>query len=143
MDDFKIKVNKWLEKFLSVYQVKNVTPHIHLLTCHIPQFLKKYGTIALFSQQGLEKLNDVITKDYFRGTNHRNCLTQILLKLNCLEELSDEGYVRSKEVYTCKSYKQQGHNIRTCKFRASDNFKLSHCDTTYTVREENQLNGNC
>ena len=97
----------------------------------------------MFSQQGLEKLNDVITKDYFRGTNHRNCLTQILLKLNRLDELSDEGYVRSKEVYTCKSCKQQGHNIRTCKFRASDNFKLSHCDTTYTVCEENQLNGNC
>jgi len=98
-----------------------VTPYIHLLTSHIPEFLEKYGTIAPFSQQGLEKLNDIITKDYFRGTNHRNCLKQILCKLNHLEELNDEGYIHSKEKYTCKICKKQGHNSCTCKKHACNN----------------------
>ena len=104
--DFRIKINEWLAKFLSVYQTKNVTPYIHVLTCHIPEFLTKYGTIAPFSQQGLEKLNDIITKHYFRGTNHHtmNSLNQILLKLNRLEELSDEGCVRSKEICDTHMY---------------------------------------
>ena len=108
VDNFKIEINGWLQKFLSVYQTKNVTPYIHLLICHIPEFLTKYGTIAPFAQQGLEKLNDIITKHYFRGTNHRttNSLNQIL---NRLEELSDEGCVRSKEKHTCTLCKESGH----------------------------------
>jgi len=64
----------WLRNFLDVYQATNVTPYVHLLSCHIPEFIKKYGTIAPFSQQGLEQLNDIITKDYYRSTNHRDVL---------------------------------------------------------------------
>ena len=48
--------------FLSVYQTNDVTPYIHLLVSHIPQFLEMYGTLAPFSQQGLEKLNDDLTR---------------------------------------------------------------------------------
>ena len=51
-----------------------------------------YGTLAPFSQQGLEKLSDDLTKDYFRSTNHRDydALKQMLLKLNRLEDLTDQ-----------------------------------------------------
>ena len=65
---------------------------------HIPEFLKRYGTIAPFSQQGVEKLNDLITQDYFKSTNHRDAVIQIMLKLNQLEELRDKGCVRVKEI---------------------------------------------
>ena len=63
-------VRKSTTLFLSVYRTKSVTPCTHLLVSHIPQFLEIYGTIAPFSQQGPEKLNDDLTKDYFRSTNH-------------------------------------------------------------------------
>ena len=63
-------VRKSMTLFLSVYRTKSVTPYMHLLVSHIPQFLEIYGTIAPFSQQGPEKLNDDLTKDYFRSTNH-------------------------------------------------------------------------
>ena len=43
---------------------------MHLLIAHIPEFLKLYGSLAPYSQQGLEKLDDV-TKMYYGGTNHR------------------------------------------------------------------------
>lgn len=50
-----------------------------------------HGTLAPFSQQGLEKLNDDLTKGHFRSTNHRNsdALKQMLLKLNCIEDVTD------------------------------------------------------
>lgn len=64
-------VRKTMTLFLSVYQTKSIPPYMHLLVSHIPQFLEIYGTIAPFSQ-GLEKLNDDLTKDYFRSTNHRD-----------------------------------------------------------------------
>ena len=104
---FKSRVRKWLTLFLSVHQTKHVTPYIHLLTSHKPEFLEKYGTISEFSQQGLEKLNDDITKDYFRSTNHRDleALKQLLLKLNRLEELEGQDCSRSKQVHVCKKCK--------------------------------------
>lgn len=35
---------------------------MHLQTSHIAEFVNIHGTIALFSQQGLEKMNDDVTK---------------------------------------------------------------------------------
>ena len=83
-------LNAWMLLFISVYQTKHVTPYMHILITHIPEFLDMYGTIIAFSQQGLEKLNDEVTQDYFRSTNHRDgeSLKQLLLKLNQLEELT-------------------------------------------------------
>ena len=66
-------VNNWILLFTStfipnnLYQTKHVTPYMHIVVSHIPQFIKLYGNNSHFSQQGLEKLNDEITKDY--GTN--------------------------------------------------------------------------
>ena len=50
-----------------------------------------HGTLAPFSQQGLMKLNDDLTKDYFRSTNHRDsdAVKQMLLKQNRIEDLTD------------------------------------------------------
>ena len=53
-------------------------------------YLEKFGNFAVFSQQGLEKLNDEITKAYFNSINHRSkvALDQIMLKFNRLEALT-------------------------------------------------------
>ena len=47
--------------------------------------IKLYGSLAPFCQQGLEKLNDNITKDYFRSTNQRDgeSLSQLTLSQPC------------------------------------------------------------
>jgi len=44
------------------------------------------------------KVNDKITKSYFRSIKHHNkdSSQQILLKLNRLEKLEDSGYARQK-----------------------------------------------
>ena len=103
--------------FTSVYQTENATPYLHVLVSHIPEFLKLYGSITPFSKQGLEKLNDNITKSYFRSTNHRDIssLHQLMLKLNRIEELTfNPDCIHSKRVQLCGICQQSNHNCRTC-----------------------------
>ena len=117
---FQTRATNWVKLFKGVYQSKHITPYIHLFVNHISEFLSVHGTIAAFSQQGLEKLNDDVTKYYFRSTNHRDkeCLKQIILKLNRLEELEDNCYGRKKLSHVCRICKQVGHNAKTCKQNA-------------------------
>lgn len=117
LTNLKSRLKRWILLFLSVFQTKHVTPYMHVLISHIPEFLSLYGSISQFSQQGLEKLNDDITKDYFRSTNHRDseALKQLLLKLNRLEELNNDNCCREKKEHHCRSCNKTGHNSRTCK----------------------------
>ena len=114
-DQLQDDVDAWISLFTSIYQTKHVTPYIHILVSHIPQFIKIYGTLAPFSQQGLEKLNDNLTKNYFSSTNHHDSesLSQLIFKLNRLEELSHDSY-RIKNTHACTLCKSIGHNSRTC-----------------------------
>ena len=109
-------VKSWRSKFLEVYQSKNVTPYMHAFVAHVPEFLGIHGAIVLYTQQGLEKLNDSLTKFYYLGSNHREteALTQMLQKANRLTHLSENGCQRSKQQQVCSSCHQQGHNRRTC-----------------------------
>lgn len=75
-----------------------------------------YGTISSFTQQGLEKLNDKTTKDFFRSTNQRgmDALKQIVQKRNRIEYFEDLGSQRGTRSVTCGNCKLEGHNIKTC-----------------------------
>ena len=46
-------IKSWFEHFLKVYQAKDVTPYIHALCYHVPEFLSLYFTKAfsLFHEQ--------------------------------------------------------------------------------------------
>ena len=54
IDKFETESKAWLTCFLSIYQTKNVTPYIHLMVAHLPEFLRIHGPISPFTQQGLE-----------------------------------------------------------------------------------------
>ena len=113
--EIKQEAKEWITLFLEVYQTKHVTPYMHTLIYHIPEFISLHGSLAPFSQQGLERLNDTITKDYFRSTNHRDdALQSLLKKLNRLEELRDTEEQTHHQIHCCKLCKQPGHNSRTC-----------------------------
>ena len=101
---------------ISIYQAKDVTPYMHALNAHIPEFLKLFRNIAYYTQQGMEKFNDRASKDYFRSTNHRgtNALKQLFLKKNRLQYLEAGGYVRKKSSYTCSNCYNVDHTIKTC-----------------------------
>ena len=58
-------VYDWVVQFIDIYHTRHNTPHIHAMKCHVEEFLRLHGAILPFTQQGLEKYNDVITKNFF------------------------------------------------------------------------------
>ena len=47
-------IKSWFEHFLKVYQAKDVTPYMHALYYHVPEFLSLYQNIAYYTKQGLK-----------------------------------------------------------------------------------------
>ena len=121
IEEFSKETKVWLELFLSMYQTKHVTPYMHALVWHVPEFLRLYGTICPFTQQGLGKLNDKTTKDFFRSTNQRgvDALFQLVQKRNRIEHLEDTGSKREASKQHCTNCFEPNHNIKTCSTECS------------------------
>ena len=84
---------------------------------HVGEFMSTSGALLPFTQQGLEKYNDMMTKDYFRSSSHKGqeCLTQILQKQNRIEHLEHIGSRRKKRhEVTCSKCGGKGHNKTSC-----------------------------
>ena len=111
---FEKNARSWLELFCNIYPTKDATPYMHILANHIAESIRLNGNISVFSQQGLEKLNDCVTCWFFRGTNHKTiALKQIMEKQNRIEDL-EVDCERMKFSVTCSMCGSQGHNKRTC-----------------------------
>ncbi len=58
---FQDQVDDFLEIWFDIFGDEGVTNYIHMLVSgHISYFLKKYGCLYLYSQQGWESLNSTI-----------------------------------------------------------------------------------
>ena len=125
------------ENFLKLYQTKDVTPYIHALNAHVPEFLKLYKNIAYYTQQGMAKYNTRASKDYFCSTNHRgvSALKQLFLKKNRIQYLEAGGYVRVKNSYTCSNCSNTGHTIKTC------TYNCINCEHTTCCSHLIKING--
>ena len=83
--ELKFRVKRWLEMFGGIYHHKNITPYMHLLVNHAPDLIERHGSFFIFSAQGLEKLNHLMTVDYLKSTNHWHgiqALDQLVRKQN-------------------------------------------------------------
>ena len=82
--NFRSKSTAFVQMFTQIYSAKHVTPYMHCMMQHVGEFMSMSGALLSFTQQGLEKYNDMMTKDYFRSSSHKGqeCLTQILQKQN-------------------------------------------------------------
>lgn len=59
--DFQSLIDDFFEQWLNIFGHEGVTNYIHLLgSGHISYFMKKYGSLYLYSQQGWEALNNTI-----------------------------------------------------------------------------------
>ena len=115
---FQSKSKAFVDDFVQLYLTKHVTPYMHCMMHHVGEFMDLHGSIVQFTQQGLEKYNDVMTKDYFRSSSHCGiqCFIQILQKQNRIEHLESIGSKRPKKhQVTCSNCKKDGHNRLTCK----------------------------
>ena len=97
------KMKKWFQKFLDLHQAKDVTLYMHSLYAHVPEFLKLYQNLAYYTQQGMEKYNNTVSKDFFRSSNHRevSAVKQLFLKKHRIQLLEATGLERVKESYNC------------------------------------------
>ena len=113
----QISVRGWLEKFTKLFPTKYVTPYMHILTFHVPQLLAMYSSISVFTQEGLERLNDKATVNYFAGTNRKgnSAYKQLLLKFKRIEYYEDSDYRRVRETRRCAQCGDIGHYRSTCK----------------------------
>ncbi|RNA40268.1 hypothetical protein BpHYR1_045704 [Brachionus plicatilis] len=66
-----VKKNSLTPDLIQSKTEHHVTPNIHAFCSHVHQFQKFHGDINLFNLQGLEKLNDQTTIQYFRASNKR------------------------------------------------------------------------
>lgn len=85
VDALKGKITLWLENYLEFYQTKDITPYVHALYAHVPEFLSLYTNLEYFTQQGMEKYNDVTSKNFFRLSKHRG--------VSALEQFFEQGAV--------------------------------------------------
>ncbi|CAF1099533.1 unnamed protein product [Didymodactylos carnosus] len=75
---------KWGIKYGILFGIDEVTPYVHVLSAHIGEFYKIFKNLNKFTMQGVEKLNDVMTQDYFRGSNKKgDYFTQMLRQRIC------------------------------------------------------------
>jgi len=80
----------WLTLFLKLFHSKHVTPYTHLFVGHLAQFIQTYGDVDVYNIQGLEKLNDLTTKQYHRATNRKSFATYQMLVYRLRREFNDD-----------------------------------------------------
>jgi hypothetical protein len=73
IDELKQDTELWRKAFLDVEKnhVKEFTPYMHIFIKHTDFFVSRHGDIDLFNCQGLEKLNDHTSTEYFRASNKK------------------------------------------------------------------------
>ena len=84
INKYEDRARQWGKVFVGVYQSDRVTPYIHATMNHVHEFMRVHGSILPFTQQGLEKLNHNVTKNYFRSSSHRGeaAIQQLIEKQN-------------------------------------------------------------
>ena len=69
--EVQVTTRAFMGQFFACYDRKLVTPYMHIFSAHLHEFKQINGTINSFNIQGLEKLNDLTTSQFFRATNRR------------------------------------------------------------------------
>jgi len=83
------RLKAWLKLFIKLNGPESITPYIHAFVFHLPEFIQIHRNVNLFNMQGLEKLNDFMTRSYHSSTNkhlpEQQFLFQLMKKRNRLE----------------------------------------------------------
>ena len=78
-ETLKNDTHEWMKMYLCLYHVDNVSVYMHIFASHLHEFIDLYGNINLFNCEGLEKLNDYSTLEYYRSTNKKGKVTNQIL----------------------------------------------------------------
>lgn len=118
-DDDQKKISEKITEFTNLYvatfQAKTVTPYVHIMRYHIIEMVKIHGNISNFTQHGLEKLNDVLTKSYFRGSNMRRkeSLLQMMFRQYQIQMFTLSAFMRpSAKIHHCSLCRSTSHRMQ-------------------------------
>ena len=78
-ESLKNATQEWMKIYLSLYHVDNISVYIHIFSSHLHEFIDLHGNINLFNCEGLEKLNDYSTLEFYRATNKKGKKTNQML----------------------------------------------------------------
>ena len=101
-EEIKSLTELFLSKFLKLYSCEDVTPSLHLFVHHLHELYKDNGDINLFNCQGSEKLNDLTTTIFFKSTNKKDNLREILNHQLRIEKLETIVFLKPKRPYIKK-----------------------------------------
>lgn len=65
LEEYFQDAKKWIDTFVSLshsrhlYKRSNITPYMHIMVYHVPEFIEKYKSLKMFSGQSLEKTIDL------------------------------------------------------------------------------------
>ncbi len=96
---------------------KDVTPYMHILSYHVAESVRLNGNLSLFTIQGMEKLNDNVSRWYFRSTSfgRETALKQVMQKQNRIAYLANSNSKRKlKFNWKCKKCGECGHSTKRC-----------------------------
>jgi hypothetical protein len=62
-----------------------VSPYMHAFVYHLHELIEIYKDIVLFTLEGSEKFNDSCSTNYFKGSNFKDPLYQVMNLRNRLE----------------------------------------------------------
>ena len=91
VEKFKSDLKIWMHFYVKIEPTVSheITPYIHVFVFHLPEFILKHGHVNLYNMQGLEKLNDLLTKIYHFASNkhkkNKSYLLQMINKRNRME----------------------------------------------------------
>jgi len=112
--DFSGACQKWLLEFKTLYGNRKITPYIHIFGFHVPEQILKYGTLAYYECQGLEKFNDLSTRIFFHSTNKHSWVEQMMLKNLRIQKLLSVIKLRTKRTCIRKTATQSKKVKRFC-----------------------------
>lgn len=117
IDEFEDRAKAWVQMYgQSAFMSSDVVCYMHILSAHIPQFMRMYGRLSDYSMEQFEKANDVLTMGYFKGSNHRGveALKQVMRRQLRVSILCDTVPKRVPRRYLCKTCRQAGHRSNSC-----------------------------
>ena len=79
------KAKAWIDLFTSLrdrrkgYTRLRVTPYMHAMAYHVPEFLNRFQTVKLFTGQGVEKNDDFARSTVLHKSNNWDSVSDVLL----------------------------------------------------------------
>ena len=114
-----LQVKQWVALFLSMgnhvvgYDNARITPYLHILVYHVPQFLEDQIPVKFFTGQGIEKINDIARSIYHNKSNRHDACKEAVLALKRIDHLQGSDrkpncyQKRSNEYWSSDIYEQR------------------------------------